>query len=594
MESPPPVATLIVIWIAGILAAQPSPPPEVRASSRPYIPAPYVLRVQTDLVETGVVVRDRRGRPVGGLTADDFKIFDDGNAREIAGFSVETAFANAVLPAPGQPRPAAPSDARMKTAAPPGARIRYVALLFDDVNTSQGDLGHAREAAGRFLGEAALPGDRVGIFTTSETSSTPFSRDTAAPMRAIQELRAHPRMDANGIAPCPRITPYQAYLIVSLDLTALQSALDEAHLCADSSEPGMGKRLSSALVPSDITAQMVRVQAEQTWDQARTVSQVTLDAIDRVVGELGKMPGERIVLLASAGFLAGTLDAAQNRIVDHALAARVVINALDAKGLFSGATARTPDQLQYLQALPATTQMFEAGTRLSRLETANSPLINLAGSTGGSFFHNSNDLAQGFQELAAVPAVVYRLGFRPYEGNVGRLHRLQVKLAKPGSYTVQARPGYFALPQAPGPATAADMRRRRLDREVLASDEPAEFPASVTVATAKPGGGHRLVWISVHVDLRHLTFTNRDARRVQGLTFVSALIDGQGTIVAAKEGRMDLDLSGTTFARLEETGLNARLSIEAPPAGPYRLREVVQEDVDGKLAASKWMVEIPE
>src|ERR1039458_8263472 len=63
---------------------------EVRVSSRPYTPSPFGLRVDTNLVETGVVVRDYKGHAVAGLTQVDFKIFDDGKAREITAFSVET------------------------------------------------------------------------------------------------------------------------------------------------------------------------------------------------------------------------------------------------------------------------------------------------------------------------------------------------------------------------------------------------------------------------------------------------------------------------------------------------------------------------
>ena len=70
-----------LLWAALILAAQPpAPAQEVRVSSRPYAPSPFVLRVDTNLVETGVVVRDRNGHAIAGLTQGDFKIFDDGKS----------------------------------------------------------------------------------------------------------------------------------------------------------------------------------------------------------------------------------------------------------------------------------------------------------------------------------------------------------------------------------------------------------------------------------------------------------------------------------------------------------------------------------
>lgn len=98
--------------------------------------------------------------------------------------------------------------------------------------------------------------------------------------------------------------------------------------------------------------------------------------------------------------------------------------------------------------------------------------------------------------------------------------------------------------------------------------------------------------MSVHVDLKQLSFVKRGEHRLQGLVFVTALLDEKGNVVTAKEGRMDLELTEATFARLTHTGVNARLSLEAPP-GTYRLREVVQEVVHGKISASNQNVEIP-
>jgi len=37
-------------------------------------------------------------------------------------------------------------------------------------------------------------------------------------------------------------------------------------------------------------------------------------------------------------------------------------------------------------------------------------LLDLTGGTGGTFFHNGNDMNEGFQKTA-LPAVLYMLGF---------------------------------------------------------------------------------------------------------------------------------------------------------------------------------------
>jgi len=71
-------------------------------------------------------------------------------------------------------------------------------------------------------------------------------------------------------------------------------------------------------------------------------------------------------------------------------------------------------------------------------------MAELADGTGGSFFHNSNDLKGGLESLTAAPEFLYVLqvsldGVKPD----GRFHRLTVKIDREG-LRLQARRGYFA------------------------------------------------------------------------------------------------------------------------------------------------------
>src|SRR5579863_298655 len=469
-------------------AQQAVAPQEVRVSSRTYVPPPpYTLRAQTTLVEVGVVARDQHGRAIAGLTQSDFKIYDQGRERPIAAFSVDT-YTPAEMPRSAAQNGNATSQG---TIAPPPARAvhapRYIALVFDDVHTSDGDLSDTRLAAERFVKEALQPDDRVGIFTTWADQTLDFTAEVSKLVASIEKLRAHPRMSENGLLPCPRITPYQAYLIVNMDPVAMRAAIAESGQCFGA-PAGSSAGVEAQLRPLD---REVQALAQQTWEQARIVSQGTLDVIKRAVDHLAQMPGNRVLLLASAGFLAETLEYEQNRIIDHALRGGVVVNALDAKGLFAAAKVRSPDQVKNLTSMPISTMMFEASTRSSQLQTLIAPIAYLAQSTGGLFFHDSNDLVLGFKELGAVPEVTYRLGFRPGEVPDERYHKLKVKLMTPTSYLVQARPGYFAsAKQSPPPITP----QQKLDQELMAADTLAAFPVGVTVEPGNATTGEPLIW----------------------------------------------------------------------------------------------------
>ncbi len=77
-----------MIWILATFLLQGQD--EIRVSSRAYAPPPPTMKVDTKLVEISAIVRDGRGKPVAGLTKDDFRILDEGKARVVDVFSVET------------------------------------------------------------------------------------------------------------------------------------------------------------------------------------------------------------------------------------------------------------------------------------------------------------------------------------------------------------------------------------------------------------------------------------------------------------------------------------------------------------------------
>lgn len=71
-------------------------------------------------------------------------------------------------------------------------------------------------------------------------------------------------------------------------------------------------------------------------------------------------------------------------------------------------------------------------------------MAEFADGTGGTFFHNNNDLEGGLQKLVEAPEYVFLLELSL--DNVkqdGTFHRLKVKLEQDG-LKVQARRGYFA------------------------------------------------------------------------------------------------------------------------------------------------------
>src|SRR5688572_27202269 len=77
----------------------------------PQLEAQYVERVDVAVASIDVVVRDRDGKLVQGLTADDFEVYEDGKLQPITNFSAFDARAAAVTLATPAPAVEAPSPA---------------------------------------------------------------------------------------------------------------------------------------------------------------------------------------------------------------------------------------------------------------------------------------------------------------------------------------------------------------------------------------------------------------------------------------------------------------------------------------------------
>ncbi len=603
-------ALVLVFCIYALLApAQTLSPGEVRLSSHPYQPA-SILRLETRLVQLEVVVRDSRGRAVPGLTKDDFAVFDVGKKRELTAFSVET-FTAATGEAPKSVN--APNDAGAQPTAPKPAApvqnraiVRWIGLLFDDINTAPGDLAHAKIASSRFIKEAVRSGDRIAVFTTSSGRASEFTNDSAAILAAMKNVQSHPHISPGGVAQCPRMTAYDAYQIVKGDPAAMKAKVMEACSCVGGggcprtiegipdndfmnltpSSPTASNPYGGSGIPTNIL-DAVLAQAQQTWDQARMASQVTLDAIKSNLDQLARMPGKRMLLLVSSGFLSGMLDEEQDSIINEAVRASVVINSLDAKGLYAEAPGTPLNESVESVELPVSTMIFQMRTLGDRLEEVDSPLARFAESTGGLLFRNNNDLDLGFHQLGILPACTYLLGFTPAED--GKYHKIKVQLKNASHDFVQARPGYFAPTMT---ASGQPSAEEKLDTLMRGSSEKTDLSSTITekLGTAANSGSPQLT-IQAHIDIQKLPFEQQKDRHLQKFTFLAALFDPQGNFVTGKEADMELALKPESFDRFSKTGITGVMQLEVPP-GTYRLRIVVQEAMHGDISATSKELQI--
>ena len=537
-----------------------------------------VFQVRVDLVEVRVVVRDAQGHPVTGLKKEDFQLLDEGKPQVVTKFSVEQPDAKPAIHRDGAIAEGPESAAASATALAPQ---RYVAYLFDDVNLPFGALANARMAAARQL-ETLPPTDRAAIYTTSGQTYLDFTDDRDALRDKLNRLMPRPIVGSAG-GDCPHMTYYLADMIENRqDTQALSTATEDEIDCAFE-----GNRSNSSGIRS--AAESTVHSAARQWLQlGAQETRVTLDTLRRVVQRTALMPGQRTIVLVSPGFLNTDQHQEELRMEERALHSGVVINTLDARGLYTpGDDASKYVPRRHVEAISQNVDE-EYARYAEREKSAQADVLRqMAGVTGGKFFHNSNDLEAGFQQLAGAPEYAYLLAFSPLNlKRDGRWHALKVTV-QGQRYDMQARTGYYAPTQA---ENAEAQAIRQIEEAVFSQEEWHDIPVQLHTQYFKVSEQDAKLSVLVRLDARRLHFRKVDGRNRNDVTVVSALFDRNGKFISGSEKVLQMRLKDETLGSKLMAALTLKTSFDVK-AGSYLVRLVVRED-GGHMSAQNDAVDI--
>ena len=394
--------------------AQPAAPPG----------SEFTLHVNVNSLLVPVVVRDGHGRIVGDLNKQDFEVFDNDKPRPISAFTVERHATPEMATTAGQ-QPAAHADAAPQ--AQPASR-RFLVFLFDDFHLSTEDLAQAQKAAVKALDGTLTASDEAAVVSLSGKTNTGFTLDHVKLKDAIMSLRPMNvyRVSASD---CPHITYYQADLMENKrDGPAEADAIAQVFAC----NPAMDRQRDV-----EVAQRLAHSAAMQALNLGNQDIRVTYAAIGSYVHAMAALPGERILVLVSPGFLGVEQEALAgvSKAIDIAVQSNVAISALDARGVYVtniGASENVVGSPPYQGELRRAAALREEQS-----------MGELADGTGGVFFHGSNDLGAGFKQVTAAPEVVYllELSLDGVKAD-GTDHRLKVKVHRKG-VQIEARRGYF-------------------------------------------------------------------------------------------------------------------------------------------------------
>jgi VWFA-related protein len=514
----------------------------------------------------------------------DFKLYQDGKPQDIINFVAVANAANfpsltssATTTTPGSE----PALGSLPTTAVPVLPQRFVALFFDDVHLSLQDLIRARNAADQFVRSSLEPTDRVAVYTVSGQSQQDFTLDRDALHKTLLKLLPHAVTagDSSAAGDCPPMDFAEADAIANQNATqVLDIATQDALACAYDNQPPF-RRQAEELASRTAEQMMVAADAE---------TEAALRRIREVVRRVSVLPGQRDVVLISPGFIYPSHEVELAEIIDRAIQSNVVVNTLDARGLY------TPDMGDISIAgvhRPPGAEGLLATYRLADQTLESNVLGELSDSTGGLAFHDSNDFSVGFRKIAAAPEVYYLLAYSPRNLKTdGHYHNLKVTLLAKENVTIEARHGFYAPSRV---ETATQAAKREIDDALFSEDAQHDLPVEMQTRIEKTPAGGRKLDIVADLDIAHLHFQKANGVNQEGLTLVAALFDSNGNYVDGTQKVLNFNFKDATLAEFSKTGASSEIDLDVKP-GLYFLRLVVRDSNDEHISAQNATVDVPE
>lgn len=520
------------------------------------------------VVEVPVTVTDG-GRPLRGLTRDNFELFDGRQRQEITSFEV--------IDLATVPRTAEGAGALGL------AGRRYFLLLFDLSFSQPEALVRARRAASELVLDRLHPSDLVAVATYSAARGAElvlsFTPDREQARLAVDTLGA-PGLLQRGTDP------------LALLSLAPQGAVEAAGGAGGTGRAGVVEGLVREHLEA-IAATTDRVDREE---QGRQVAAMTRALAD-LAGAMGRLDGRKHVVLLSQGFDSRLLtgDAETKQETRTALESGEIWN-VDSDQTYgqAGVVNRLEGMLDAFRRADAAIHAIDigglqaGGDERSRASGIDS-LVMMARGTGGEVFENRNDLGESLASLLDQTSVTYLLAFQPQSvRDDGAFRRIRVRLeGVPGNPRLSHRRGYVT-PDAR--AVPHPLQERLAATQALHGARAGGDIGVSVLAAALPGeaGGGR-VPLLLEIDGETLVGTARN-EAVQAEIHVYAF-DGEGSV----HGYLGQALTLPPGAALAEgrRGIKFYGSVALPP-GDYALRVLVRDLGSGRSALQIVPVSVPD
>jgi VWFA-related protein len=536
---------LMAAILIGVMAASPGLAQQQAADGT------FTLKVQSDIVLTNVVVRDKKtGEVVKGLKASDFTVLENGKAQKIESFDYQNVDEAAVLrektTVSGK---ASIADLLNRNFAADTAQLRdhrLIVMFFDLSSMQPEDIDRAVEAAQDYINKKMQPADLVALVSmdTGLNMDQDFTSDKAALLKGVGKY--------NG-------TEGTGFANGNEGGNSGGTADDASSFTADDSE----------------------------YNSLNTDRE--LYAIRTIAKSLERVEQRKSMLYFSGGLTRQGIEnqASMRAATNAAVKANMAIYSVDSRGL----EAMPPVGNASKGSLRGTAA-YNGGAMQANLDAnfgSQETLATLSSDTGGKAFFDSNDFAPAFQQIQHDTEAYYIIGFRSTNtARDGSFRHLTVRLNR-NDVRMDYRPGYYA---------PADFKHQKTeDREIqlteqLRSDLPATDVAVYLQALYfRLDDNKFFIPVSLIVPGSQIPFIKNGDRDKANIDIVGQVKNAQGIAVGNVRDTVKLALDAAQQVQRKNIQYSTGFTL-AP--GRYHLKFVVRENETGRMGSFETDLQVPD
>jgi VWFA-related protein len=523
----------------------------------------------TEVVED-VILKDKSGKPIEGLTAKDFIITEDGKPQAVKFCQFQTLEEATSTPAPAAAGPAVKEETIAAPAKPDPSAVKSV--IANQISPEKaGDLKYK---------------DRRLMVMFFDMTSMPIQDQMRAQTAAQKFLKT--QMTKSDL---------MAIMTFSSDVKVVEDFTDDRDKLNKDIKGliiGEGQGFDTSTADDSTSDTGAAFTADDTeFNIFNTDRQ--LSALETAVKMLGSLNEKKALVYFASGITKSADNQAQlQATVNAAIRANVAFYPIDARGLV--ASAPLGDATKGSSGGSAMYSGSSARAATSNFQGQQETLYTLAVDTGGKALLDNNDLAMGIVQAQKDISSYYILGYVPSNDKLdGQFRRIKItlrpelaaKYGQPKDY----RQGYFADREFTK-FTSAD-KERQLQQALMLGDPVTDIQVAMEINYFRLARDRYFVPITVKIPGSELAFAKHGGAESTQIDFIGEIKDEKGKVVQNVRDYIPVSLKGETAAQLAKRPLGYDTGYTLPP-GKYDIKFLARENVSGKMGTYETKFVVPD